>query len=522
MNERTHERQMPHNIDAEQAVLGSILIDPDALVAVMDVLPVADDFYRSSHQDIYAAILDLAARRIPSDLLTVTDELARRGHLEEIGGASYVSSLANLVPTSANAAYYAEIVAQNATSRRLVHAAGEIAGIAYHEPNAEVALEEAERLLSSVRRLAGSATSRPYSVVLDELLEDTLARVEAVASGARYGLGTGFRKLDSLLVGLEPGELIYAAGRPGSGKSALVMAVAREVAIHLADTARKSGQPQEQVGTVEWVTLEMPGKQQARRMVASRAALDSKHIRAGFPAAEGSAERIDATAYHRFKTIVELQREQFGQSLRVMDGTVSLRGLRAQIARAVSERHCRLVVLDQLDLLALEAEGERRGVSEFERVTRFSRELKQIALQYGLTILCLVQLNRQVEYRQNKRPMLADLRQSGQLEQDADMVWGIYRPGYYDTERAEAEPMFSEFAELLVLKARDGVANVMVPLRYEGVYTRFTDWPLDQPIPQDNPRAGREGSGDDEEMAPARSGRAKQNGNGGRMPYGDD
>lgn len=508
------DRLPPQNIEAETAVLGSILIDPDALAAAADLLT-AEDFYRNAHHTIFAAMLELATRRTPADLITVIEALERRGDLEGVGGASYVSSLANRVPTSANVVYYAEIVANKAISRRLIHAAGEIAGIAYNEPDAEAAQEEAERILASVRRLSGTGASRTYGDVLDELLEDTLARVEAVASGARYGLSTGFRLLDSHVVGMEPGELIYAAGRPGSGKSAFVMAVAREVAIHLADMARKSGLPQEQVGTVEWITLEMPGKQQARRLVAARAALDTKHIRAGFPAKPGSSDPFDAEAYHRFKTIVELQREQFGQSLRITDGTVSLRGLRALVARAAAERHCRLVVLDQLDLLALEQEGERRGVSEFERITRFSRELKQMALQYGLTILCLVQLNRQVEYRQNKRPMLADLRMSGQLEQDGDFVWGLYRPAYYDAERAEADQTFAEFTELLVLKARDGVANVTVPLRYEGTYTRFSDWPMDAPIPEE--RTKREEPAEDSGVPASRNGHVR-----GRMPYGDD
>ncbi|HEU5423453.1 MAG TPA: DnaB-like helicase C-terminal domain-containing protein [Nitrolancea sp.] len=459
------EKLLPQNMEAEAGVLGSLLIDPSAIMQVADFLKPAD-FYSEAHRVIYAAALDLYEAQEPADLLTLCDELSRRGKLEEVGGASFVSSLANQVPTSRNVKHYAQIVVRCATLRDLIDASGQIAGVAYSEPDAETATEFAVKTVLGIQQrrgvgMASSGRDRSFSEILDELGAETLSRMEA---DAPTGVLTGLLGLDRLTLGIEPGELVYCAGRPGSGKSALGLGVGVNAARALA----RSGRP----GSVYVVTLEMSARAQARRLVAAAANLNSRYIRAGFRA---PGEEPDLEAWTAFDEKREQLKREVGERLWWTEGSVSIAQLRARVMAAVLERGCRLVIIDQLDLMA--DSGGQAG--EFERITQLSRQLRQIASTYGVAIWCMVQLNRQVEQRANKRPQLSDLRQSGQLEQDADLVLGIFRPAYYDPERAGKDPRFAQYAKLCVLKARDGESGVEVHLRFEKEHTRFTDWPYE-------------------------------------------
>lgn len=448
------EKLLPQNVEAEAGVLGSILIDQEALTLVASVLT-PEDFYREAHRLIYTAACDLYEAGEPADLITLTDELARQGKLDEIGGASYVSSLANQIPTSRNAVHYARIVARCATLRRLINAAGQIAAVAYNEPDGVDALENAKQLILDVERgVAGEG--RAFAQVLDDLAEDVLTRLDA---DEFIGTRTGFAQLDSHMIGIEPGELVYLCGRPGSGKSALGLRIALNAALDCART---------RTGSVDVITLEMSARAQARRLVSDEAHINTRHVRSGFRMFAHSRD-VDMDAYQRFEEARQKLRGDVGHTLYVRDGVVSIAQLRAHVTRAVMERGCKLVVIDQLDLMA------DREKDEFTRITRMSRALKQIAISCHVAILCLCQLNREVEKRTNKRPMLSDLRQSGQLEQDADIVLGIYRPAYYDT--ANQDEQFQQFVELLVLKARDGESGAMVPLQFVREFTRFRDWP---------------------------------------------
>lgn len=463
------EKLLPQNVEAEAAVLGSILIDPAALASVLDDLAPAD-FYREAHRLIFVAMCDLLADGTEPDLITLTDELARRGQLDEIGGVSFVSSLANAVPTSLSIRQYAQIVQRCAVLRQLIQAAGQIASVAYNEPDATLACDVA---LAHILRVSEHVNSpgqwRSFRQVLDDLGADVLARLDTDTS---HGVGTGFAALDQYVVGMEPGDLIYLAGRPGSGKSALGLKIALQGALQCHAEGR---------GAVHVVTLEMSARQQARRLIADRTDLNTRYIRAGFRASTGTRRDPDLDAWNLFDEQRRWLQERIGERLWFRDTTLSLPQLRAQIMRAVREHGSRLVVVDQLDLFADGADKD-----EFQRVTKISRQLKQIARSCGVAILCMVQLSRKCEERRNKRPMLSDLRMSGQLEQDADMVWGIYRPGYYDPQNTDAR--FQQFAELLILKTRDGASGVMVPLWFQAEYTRFRDWPDTYAIPDDPTR----------------------------------
>lgn len=462
------EKLLPQNVDAEVGVLGSLLIDPAAIVEVADFL-LPGDFHREAHRLIYQAALDLSESGEPTDLITLTDELQRRGKLDEIGGVSFVSSLANQVPTSRNARYYAGIVREKAGLREIISEAGQMAGLAYNEaPLADVCDHAIEAILKIAQR-AGRAQGRwrSFAQVLDDLANDVLARIE---SDRVLGIQTSFKDLDEQIFCIEPGDLVYLAGRPGSGKSALGLKIAMQAAMQCHAEDR---------GAVHVVTLEMSAKQQARRLVAERTGLDTRYIRTGFRLPRRDP---DLEAWGRFDEQRMWLQQRIGDRLWFKDEVISLGQLRAKVMQAVREHGSRLVVIDQLDLFSDTGD-------EFERVTKMSRQLKQIAKSCGVAILCMVQLSRKCEERRNKRPQLSDLRQSGQLEQDADMVWGLYRPAYYDS--TNTDPKFQQFAELLMLKTRDGASGLMVPLQFEAEYTRFRDWPDDE-LPADPTRDAKE------------------------------
>lgn len=454
------EKLLPQNVEAEAGVLGSLLIDPEAIVQVVDWLRPAD-FYSEAHRVIYSAAVDLYAAHEPADLLTLCDELGRRGKLEEVGGASYVSSLANQVPTSRNVVHYAQIVERTAVLRGLIHLAERVAGVAYSEPDADAACDMVAQwsLEATQRHSRAGEDGMTVAELADLLRADLLERIER---DELPGVRTGLRDLDRHIVTVRPGDYVLLSGRPSSGKSALGLEIAGNVAaMH---------------GPVDYFTLEMTPLDQLERMLAGEAHLNTRYIASGFR--ESPRAQPDTDDYHTAHEALERLVARTGGRLRFHKGPLSVAQLRSKLIRAVRTRGSVAAFVDQIDLMS------DRGKDETQRIQAMSRELKQIAMAVGIPIFCLVQLNRDVEHRRNRRPMLSDLKQSGQLEQDADLVLGIYRPAYYEPQ--SKEPKLQQLLELGVLKARRAPIG-MVPLRFEAEYTRVTNWDLGE-LPSDPTR----------------------------------
>jgi replicative DNA helicase len=345
--------------------------------------------------------------------------------------------------------------------RRLISAAGQIASVAYSEPDADAAISEAHRLIRQASTRRAGRDSRPIEAVIDELLDSHLRAME---QDAPIGLQYGLSALRKWLTGLLPGELLYIAGRPGSGKSALVATLAWQEGMRRA---------MEGAGAVEYITLEMKATQVAQRILAGFAELDTRIMRASFKRPDGT---IDAAAWAAFrKTAMDTRTRLYGR-LRFWDTPIQPSQIRAQLERAVSERDCRVAFIDYIGLISPDVEGKRRE-DEYQRLTNISRELKQLALELNIPIVCLAQMNRQSEHRPNPRPMMADIRDSGGLEQDGDFILGIYRGAEYMPKLAEIDERFRQLMELIVIKGRDTAKGFTIPLRFEGPYTRVSDWP---------------------------------------------
>lgn len=496
---RTHD-PWPHEIrseDAERCLLGSLLVDGNAVTRIRRRVQPEDCL---TYGVLLAACYALDDAGVPLDLITLTEYLREHHLLDDLGGVAGVGALANEVPTSANVEAYADAVANTGAKRRLLGASSRIATLAVSEPDARVAFSQAQALL---RELAAGAVSTqdgalPYGELLDRFFADLLDRMEQPESG----ILTGFPTLDTHLSGLELGDLIYLCGRPGSGKSALGVTLATAIARRFhAQWQERQGErvdpatgavfaadpPGTRPDNVDIVTLEMRRLQQVRRIVAAAASVNTRVLKAAFRRPNGA---VDVDAYHAVKARAYADREALAQTLHIDEQPTTLEKLRGDVLSAVTTRNTSVVLIDQLDLIHEEPPSGRGGrrMDELERITTFSRTLKQLASEANVIILCLAQLNRNVEQRQNKRPMLADLRSSGQLEQDADIVLGLYRGAYYDGARARKEPNFAQFAELGLLKVRESEANVMAPLRYEGAFTRFSEWPADWEWPADETR----------------------------------
>lgn len=454
-DERT-ERLLPQNVEIERCVLGSILIDSMELHTVMQILR-PSDFYREAHRLIYAAMVDMTHQRVPVDVMTLYDELARRGQLDEVGGISYVTSLPNMVPTSSRAAEYARIVEAKALQRRVIKAAADIASVAYQEPDSHELIETTNTILQTAILRHAVSDSTDIADAIDAFLAEI---DQSIDEGVVPGITTGFRDLDKHLLGIKPGELVYLCGRPGSGKSAIAAAAAEYV-------ARTHGR-------VEWVSLEMSHVQQVKRLIASWASVNGRVLRAAFRRPDGT---IWEEKLAEVRALALAAREELRGKLGIYDHPLTMSQLRQHATRAAYSRGLDLLVVDYLGLV----DGDDDRQSEYQRISQISRALKQLALDLKLPILCLVQMNRESEKRHNKRPVLSDLRDSGGLEQDADFVLGVYRGAYYNRKLAKLDPTFAQLCEVIVLKARDGQSNETIPLRFEAEYTRPSDWPEDWP-----------------------------------------
>ncbi len=402
MNE-TVEKLLPQNIEAECGVLGSIIIDPEAIVQVSDFLH-PDDFYRDAHRTIYEVILQLYEEHEPADFITICDELERRSKLEEVGGASYITSLVNQVPTSGNVEFYGRIVERTAILRRLIHAAGQIAAIAYEEVDADIALDKAEKLIFEIsQRHARSDFSH-----MREILAEYMNKLDQLHEhhGSIVGVATGFTDLDRLTGGLQKSDLIVLASRPGVGKTSLAMSIAHYAALKYHNS-------------IAFFSLEMSKDQLAQRLLSMDAGIDQHRLRTG---------RIEEDEWDR----IVYAMDTLSEANIWIDDTASITPMemRSKIRRLHAQHGIDLIIVDYLQLMQATI-GGKRNENRVQEISEISRSLKGLARELNLPVLALAQLSRAVESRQSKVPQLSDLRESGCLTGET-LVYlpdtGTYKP----------------------------------------------------------------------------------------------
>jgi replicative DNA helicase len=425
--ERGVERQPPANAEAEEAVLGALLIDPDAILRIATFLQ-PDDFYVPRHRMVFEAVLHLHERREPADLVTLTDELERRGQLSAVGGAPYLTGLINATPTSIHAEYYARIVERTAVLRRLIGAATEIAKLAYKDTeNVEAVVDQAESIIFGVSEKRVARDLVPIRQVLDQYYD----RIEYLMQhqGEIIGIPTGLSDLDKLLGGLQRSDLIIVAGRPGMGKTSLALSMALQA-------ARRWHK------RIAIFSLEMSNEQVVQRLISAETGIDAQRLRLG---------NIHDDEFDVFVQATSL----LSDTPIFIDDTpaITVTEMRTKARRLHAEHGLDLLIVDYLQLMRGEVGGDGNRVQE---ISYISRSLKALARELNIPVVALSQLSRAVESRQDKRPMLSDLRESGSIEQDADVVIFVYRDVEYnpDTE-------FPNLAEVRVAKHRSGPTGVV-------------------------------------------------------------
>jgi replicative DNA helicase len=435
-----HGRVPPQDTDAERSVLGAMLLDRNALLEAMELLT-PEDFYRPAHAKIFEAISTLFSKNEPVDEITVSSELKAQGTLDGVGGTAALNALTDSVPTAANAKHYAKVVKNRALTRRLIQAATTIAGAGF-ESGAEidVLLDEAESKIFEITR----AREHKSFTVLKDAVKDAFKRIEKLyeRKDAITGVSTGFVDLDRLTSGFQPSELIIVAGRPSMGKTAFALNAALNAAIR-------------HTTPVAVFSLEMSKESLVMRMLCSEARIDAHRLRGGFlkdsdwpKLARAAGMLADAPLY-------------------IDDsGALSILEMRAKARRLQAEKGLGLVVVDYLQLMhgRAAAEGREREISEI------SRGLKSLAKELAVPVVALSQLNRSLEQRTDKRPMLSDLRESGAIEQDADVICFVYRDEYYNPQ-SDAKGL----AEVIIGKQRNGPTDT-VQLRFFKEYTRFENY----------------------------------------------
>jgi replicative DNA helicase len=438
-------RVPPQNLEAEQSVLGAILLENEAINQAIEILT-ADDFYREAHRQIYIAMVELSDHNQPVDAITLTDALKSRGTLENIGGASYIAELAAAVPTAANVAYYARIVREKAVLRSLATVATDIASSAYEAPpNVDEFLDAAEHRIFEIseRRI------RPAFHTMPELTRESLRILERLYEKRELvtGVPTGFIDLDRVTAGLQPSDLIIIAARPSVGKSAL--------ALNLAAYAAMDADPP--VG-VALFSLEMAKEQLVLRLLCSEARVNSQKARQGFLREQDFPKLAQAAG-------------RLSEANIFIDDSSDLSPivLKAKCRRLARDHNINLglIIVDYMQLMR----SSRPGESREKEIAEISRSLKALAKELRVPVVALSQLNRQVETRPDRRPLLADLRESGAIEQDADVIAFIYRDEMYNRKDSK-EP---GVAEIIIAKQRNGPTDT-IKLTYLSEFTRFENY----------------------------------------------
>ncbi|UTX51025.1 replicative DNA helicase [Candidatus Saccharibacteria bacterium TM7i] len=412
----------PQNLDAEMSLLGAVLIDEETLADISEHVT-AKDFYDKRHGMIYGGMIALYEKHKPVDLLTLTDELKRKKHLDEIGGSAYLTELTNYVPTAAHAEAYAELVSQKAVRRRLIKASADIAEMGYdEEESTQLLLERAEAELFAV----SDQSTKQDLVALETILTDSFDRMEELHrnKGALRGVRTGYRDLDNMTAGLQRSDLIILAARPAMGKTTLVTNLAYNVA-----TIAKA--------PVLFFSLEMSKEQLVDRMLADASGVDAWNIRTGNLSDDDFSKLSEAMG-------------EMAEAPIYIDDTpgVSVLEMRTKARRIAHEQPLGLIIIDYLQLMQGSGKSDGNRVQE---VSEISRGLKLIARELNVPVIALSQLSRSVENRSPQIPQLADLRESGSIEQDADIVMFIYREAYYNPE-TERENV----TDLIIAKHRNG------------------------------------------------------------------
>jgi replicative DNA helicase len=429
----------PHNVEAEESVLGSVMLSPDAANIAFEKLQ-AEDFYKPAHQAIFEAVASLFDGNQPIDAVTVADQLRRTGELERVGGANYLATLLDGVPTTSNIAYYAEIVSETAARRRLLRAGSIVGSLAMQtERRIEDVLDASE---AEIFRVAERQVGDGLAPV-GPLLQSTLERIEELGArgGEITGLATGFRDLDRRLAGLQPANLVVIAARPSMGKTALAMNIAQNVA--------------ERDNTVAVFTLEMSREEVVQRLLSSMAGVDSHRLRTG---------QLTPDLWNR---VVRETSRLYQMPFFVDDSSdLTVTSIRAKCRRLARKRGLSLVVVDYLQLM----QGAGSSESRQQEIADISRSLKNLARELRIPVIAVSQLNRALEQRENKRPRLGDLRESGAIEQDADIVMFIYRDEYYNPGSDQPG-----LAEVNIAKHRSGAVGTVM-MNFAAEFTRFRNY----------------------------------------------
>ena len=433
------DRTPPADLAAEQAVLGAMLLSKDAIADVVEALKSAD-FYRPAHATVFEAILDLYGRGEPADAVMVAGELTRSGEITRIGGAAYLHTLVSMVPTAANASYYARIVSEQAVLRRMVTAGTRIVQMGY-AATGEVS-DLVDRAQAEVFALTSGRTSEDY-LSLGEVFEGAIEEIEAIAAhgGQMVGVPTGFADLDALTNGLHPGQLVIVAARPAIGKSTLGLDLARAASIHN--------------GAASVIfSLEMARNEIVMRLMSAEAQVPLSHMRGG--------TMSDAD----WQKLARKSGAITAAPLFIDDSpNMSMMEVRAKCRRLKQKHDLRLVIVDYLQLMS----SGKRVESRQQEVAEFSRALKLLAKELEVPVIAISQLNRGPEQRQDKKPMMSDLRESGSLEQDADVVILLHREDAYERESPRAGE-----ADFIVAKHRNG-PTATITVAFQGHYSRFVD-----------------------------------------------
>ena len=412
---------VPHSREAEEAVLGAVLINPEAYYDVAQFLQ-AEDFYIHRHRWIWEAFVKLHERNEAIDFVTVTEELDQMGHLGDVGGPAYVTKLINNVPSSLHAEAYGRRVEETAIRRRMLEAANKIAKLAYEENvSLETVMDDSEKAVFNVSERRLTRDLKPIQSVLSDYFD----RIEELSQrdDELVGVPTGFIDIDKMLGGLQPSDLLIIAGRPGMGKTGFCISAAKNAAL----THKKH---------VAIFSLEMSNEQLVQRLIAQETGIDSTQLRSG---------KLDPDQWPLFTQAIEV----LNDTHIFLDDTPALTPLqlRTKCRRLHLEHHLDLVIVDYLQLMT----GDMRTDNRVQEVSAISRNLKILARELNVPVLAAAQLSRAVEQRSDKRPVLSDLRESGSLEQDADIVMFIYRPELY-----EEDTLHQNLAEIIVAKHRNG------------------------------------------------------------------
>ena len=440
MSQAWNDRTPPHNIEAEQAVIGAIFLVPEAFSTASELL-VADDFYRASHQRIFRAMGKLSDRGEPIDLVTITTLLSNEQTLDEAGGVSYLTDLANSVPTAANIEYYSKIVEEKALLRRLIRTATDIVTTTYsQEDEVEDVLNEAERTILEV---SSRNNSGAFQSIKDVLI-DVYDNIEQLHqnSASITGVPTGYRDLDHITSGFQRNDLIIIAARPSVGKTAFALNIAQNIATSTDEN-------------VAIFSLEMGADQLVSRMLCAEGNIDSQRLRTG---------SLEADDWGKL-TMAMGSLSNAGIYIDDSPG-IRVSEIRSKCRRLKQEHGLGMIIIDYLQLIqGSESSKENRQ----QEVSEISRSLKALARELNVPLIALSQLSRGVEQRQDKRPMMSDLRESGSIEQDADIVGFLYRDDYYDTESEQ-----QNIIEIIISKQRNGPTGT-VELAFVKEYNKFVD-----------------------------------------------